>query len=162
MEKPVVMMASLTSMSDVTAGSPYIFRYFLSSQDEVRRMTSYFKQKAIDKIGVLYINDDFGKDAFHLLKKLFKGHITTLLTYSKNTIANKIKESTLFFFGKELTLNSLRRLDATNDMNSNLTKTELLKKASAAGHSVNTRLMQYWRLNKESDKRVKGWKIEKL
>lgn len=97
MEKPIVMMASLTSMSDVTAGSPYIFRYFLSSQDEVRRMTSYFKQKAIDKIGVLYLNDDFGKDAFHLLKKLFTGQILHEDTYTPldkdfKSITAKVKD----------------------------------------------------------------------
>ena len=74
-QKPVVLMASLTSQSDLTSRSPYVFRYFLSSQDEVKAMTSYFKKAAIDNIGVLYLNDDFGEDAVNVLKKLFDGEI---------------------------------------------------------------------------------------
>ena len=83
-QKPVVLMASLTSQSDLTSQSPYVFRYFLSSQDEVKAMTSYFKKAAIDNIGVLYLNDDFGEDAVNVLKKLFDGEIVYEDTFTSS------------------------------------------------------------------------------
>jgi len=81
-EKPVVLMASLTSLSALTTASQYVFRYFLSSEDEVKRMTAYLRQNQIAEIGLAYLNDDFGKDAVALFKASFSGKILHEETYA--------------------------------------------------------------------------------
>ena len=64
---PLLLLASLTSLSGVTNNSQYVFRYFLPSIDEVNKMLSYFQDNNINQLGVIYINDTFGKDAVNLL-----------------------------------------------------------------------------------------------
>jgi len=73
--RPILLLASITSKSDITTYSSNFFRYFLSSADEVNAMVDYFKKNDIDNIGVLHLNDDFGEDAVNVLKKLFDGKI---------------------------------------------------------------------------------------
>lgn len=103
------------------------------------------KHKTVKKYGPqLFILKD--KDLIKILRLLYNNTSFKLFNVTKLTLSKQLKKITKEFFGEPLTAVSLRRLDASND---NLNdKKKLLEKASRAGHSINTRIIQY-RRNKQ-------------
>ncbi|MCF8350504.1 MAG: penicillin-binding protein activator [Bacteroidales bacterium] len=82
---PNILLGSILSGSDITQKSNYLFRYFLSTRDEVDKIINYFKQRAIDNVGVFYINDDYGLDAMQYFKKNFDNNLDFVQPYEVNT-----------------------------------------------------------------------------
>jgi len=83
-DAPRVLLGSILSGSDMPDKSEWLFRYFLSTPDEVTAMVDYFKSKNIKEIGVYYINDDYGLDAMQVFSKTYKGKITFVESYEKS------------------------------------------------------------------------------
>jgi hypothetical protein len=104
------------------------------------------KYKTVKKYGKLLF-DINNNHLISLLEEIVKSkNKKKILDTHKNTWINWLKETTDEFFDTQLTIQGLRRLDATNDVfNLSLSEKELLEKARKAGHSLSTRLSQYAR-----------------
>ncbi|MHA1843822.1 MAG: penicillin-binding protein activator, partial [Promethearchaeota archaeon] len=104
-QNPKVLIGSIISGSDMPDKSKWLFRYFLSTNDEVEAMLGYFRENGIKEMGVLYVNDDYGLDAKQTFINQFQGKILLEESYDKNSsdfknLVPKIKNITnLYILG---------------------------------------------------------------
>ena len=81
--KPRVIISSITSGSELPNKSKWLFRYFLSTIDEINAMVRYLSFVGVDTIGIFYINDDYGLDAMQVFSKKYEGFIKFKEPYEK-------------------------------------------------------------------------------
>lgn len=81
-DRELVLMASVTSKSDLPRYSEWVFRYFLSSEDEVKGMLKHLEKNNVNQLAVLHIDDEFGLDGVAVLKRDYKGDIVMLESFS--------------------------------------------------------------------------------
>ena len=79
-----LLIATITSKSGLPGFSSSVYRYFLSSEDEVKSVVNYLEKNEIKKIGVFYVNDDFGEDAYKIFKRKYDGEILISEEFSTN------------------------------------------------------------------------------
>ena len=66
----VVLMSTVNSAAGVPQTSDNIFRIFVSVENEVKTMAKFLiENRGLNKISVLYINDDFGLSGFNVFKR---------------------------------------------------------------------------------------------
>jgi len=85
-EDDKLLIGSIISQTDIPDKSEWLFRYFLSTNDEVNMMVRYFSSKNINNVGVFYVNDDYGIDATNQFQKMFKGNIVFNEAFEKTAI----------------------------------------------------------------------------
>lgn len=84
---------------DFLTGTEYIFRNIPISSQYVESLSDFIYQKlGLSKVGILYMNDDFGVNLKDEFKKVFPGNISFLEQYDKNgkdfrTQITKLKEN---------------------------------------------------------------------
>lgn len=72
-KKNVFLFVTISSAPGVTKLSPYIFRYFVTSENESRKMASFaYRNLKLKRVGVFYINDEFGVGGSTTFKELFE------------------------------------------------------------------------------------------
>lgn len=104
-QNPKVLIGSIISGTDMPDKSKWLFRYFLSTNDEVEAMLGHFRENDIKEMGVLYVNDDYGLDAKETFVSQFLGEILLEESYDKNSsdfknLVPKIKNITnLYILG---------------------------------------------------------------
>jgi len=68
----VVLMITISSAPGVAAKGPNIFRFFVTAKNEAQTMSQFLrKDKDISKVGVFFINDDFGLGGVKEFEKSF-------------------------------------------------------------------------------------------
>ncbi len=70
-----ILITSIVSSSNFTSQSDHLYRYFMSTPDEVDALLTYFNENSIKDVSVLYVNNEFGVDAYNYFKSNFKGSI---------------------------------------------------------------------------------------
>ncbi len=81
-----LLIGSIISQTDMPDKSEWLFRYFLSTNDEVNTMVNYFNSIKLNNIGIFYVNDDYGLDASMQFQKIFKGKIVFNESFEKAAI----------------------------------------------------------------------------
>ncbi len=84
-ENPRVLLGTVISGSDMPDKSEWLFRYFLSTPDEVAAMVRYMDFAGIGNVGVYYVNDDYGLDAAKQFRSSFGGKIAFEESFDKST-----------------------------------------------------------------------------
>jgi len=70
-QKPsITILTSVVSDSRITQ-TDHVFRYFLSSDKETRRMAEFMVKQKKMKTAIIYVNDDFGQDAYNCFKSVY-------------------------------------------------------------------------------------------
>lgn len=81
------LLISISSVPGVTKFSPYIFRYFVTSENESQKMAIFaFNQLNVRRAAVFYINDEFGLGGSRTFKKSFSqlgGNVIVEEAYEK-------------------------------------------------------------------------------
>jgi branched-chain amino acid transport system substrate-binding protein len=104
-ESPRVLIGTVLSGSDMPDKSDWLFRYFLSTPDEVNNVVQYLKKNPVKDIGVFYVNDDFGLDAKNVFRANFSGNVLFEEAYDKNAsdfknlVPKSLKASALYVLG---------------------------------------------------------------
>jgi len=99
--KKVVLLSSASSSPKVTDAGDYIFRNEISDRYGAKETARLFFDLGFRKIGVLFINNDFGIDFCNMVQKTYKelaGTVTAAETFEQDakdlrTQLMKIKES---------------------------------------------------------------------
>jgi len=73
----------IASHPDLLKDNSFMFRSLPVSEDYIIRLIEIMEKERIDKIGVMYINDDYGASLRNSLSSNFKGIITTEQAYDK-------------------------------------------------------------------------------
>lgn len=81
---PRVIISSITSGSKLPDKSQWLFRYFLSTVDEVSAMVSYLSSIGEDTVGIFYVNDDYGLDAMEVFSRKYRGFVKFKESYDKS------------------------------------------------------------------------------
>jgi len=69
----IVLATTIVSAPGITEKSPWVFRVFMSTDSEAGAMKIFIlKNMGLKKIAVLYINDEFGRTAFEVFKKMYE------------------------------------------------------------------------------------------
>jgi branched-chain amino acid transport system substrate-binding protein len=84
-ESPRLLIGSIISQTDMPDKCEWLFRYFLSTKNEVNTMVNYFNLKSINEVGVFYVNDDYGIDATEEFRKIYKGNIVFNESFEKTS-----------------------------------------------------------------------------
>ncbi len=72
-EKRVVLMGISTATKDVTRGREWVYRYWPLGQAYIPTLVRILQNLKAKKIGMLYQNDEFGKEQQQLLSKEYEG-----------------------------------------------------------------------------------------
>ena len=68
-----LLLVSVSSAPDITKRSPFVFRNYVTSDNESRRMASFaWNRLHTKRVGVLYINDEFGIGGACTFKESFE------------------------------------------------------------------------------------------
>ena len=78
----VVLVGLVVTTPELTKQKEWIFRYYLSAENEVSPILSVLERLKVKKLGILYLNDSFGRSIFELLKEKFERNGGTV-TYEK-------------------------------------------------------------------------------
>ena len=71
--KKVLLISTIVSYPNFTEGYHYVLRDFISSDIESQTMAEFiFNEKKIKKLACLYVDDDYGRGAFEVLKHTFE------------------------------------------------------------------------------------------
>jgi len=100
---PVIMLA--TSYPGISERSEWVFRNHPGSEDEAELMAKFIAKKSnIRKMGVFYLNDDFGIGAFKTFKSLYStygGNIVYAIPYEKKETNFRSNISKMLSFSPE-------------------------------------------------------------
>jgi branched-chain amino acid transport system substrate-binding protein len=98
----VVLLASGTGSPNITNAGDYIFRNRLSGQIEVEAISKFIAgDKKVNEIGVIYINNDYGKGYAKIFRSGFEQDQTDFKTLIKKFKDIKAKNIYLVAFAKE-------------------------------------------------------------
>lgn len=64
----VVLMGTITAAPELTAQGPHVFRYYTTAVQEVGKVTELLERLESKRVGLVYLNDDFGLSILHELK----------------------------------------------------------------------------------------------
>ena len=73
-EKKIVLLATVATAPDL-AKNKWSFRYYSTAEQEIPPIVKLASNFKIAKIGVLYLNDDFGLSMYSTLKNKFSGEV---------------------------------------------------------------------------------------
>ena len=71
-KKEVVLVGLVTSTPELTAQKKWVFRYYASAEYEARAIISILKRLKIKSLGILYVNDEYGRSLFEIVKRKFE------------------------------------------------------------------------------------------
>lgn len=72
-EQKVVLFATLATDPRITKKRDWVFRYWPTAKDEVPLIVAITKEVLhVDDLGILYLDDEFGRSVFSLLKEEFE------------------------------------------------------------------------------------------
>jgi len=71
-ERKVVLVALNASSPDITKQNDWVFRYFSTAEYEIPPILSILKDLNVKKLGIIYLNDDYGRSVFELFKEAFE------------------------------------------------------------------------------------------
>lgn len=73
-ENEVVLVGLVVTSPKLAKQNEWVFRYYSSAEGEVPPILSILKELKVKKLGILYLNDEYGTSVFDLLKKGFEKH----------------------------------------------------------------------------------------
>jgi hypothetical protein len=68
----IVMMSIGASPEDITEGRDWVFRYYLTSSGEANTAYSTLDSLNVDTLGILYLNDTYGRPVMEELAQMFE------------------------------------------------------------------------------------------
>lgn len=71
-QNEVVLVGLVVSTPKFTEQNEWVFRYWITPRDEVPPILTVLQDLKVKKLGVLYLNDEYGKSLFKLFKKEFE------------------------------------------------------------------------------------------
>lgn len=71
-ESGVVQMATIASDHRITKGKEWVFRYWPTAEKEVPIIVTMLKELNIKNLGIIYLDDEFGRSVSSLLKEGFQ------------------------------------------------------------------------------------------
>jgi len=71
-EHEVVLVALLTAVPQLTKQKEWVFRYWPTAEIEIPPILSILEELKVKKLGILYLNDEYGRSVSRLLKKGFE------------------------------------------------------------------------------------------
>ncbi|MBW2038545.1 MAG: ABC transporter substrate-binding protein [Deltaproteobacteria bacterium] len=71
-ENEVVLVGLVVTNPKLTEQNEWVFRYYATAEAEVPPILSMLEELKVKKLGILYLNDDYGTSVFELLKKEFE------------------------------------------------------------------------------------------
>jgi branched-chain amino acid transport system substrate-binding protein len=129
-EKRVVLAGIITSAIDFTRGREWVFRYWPLGQAYVPPIMRILQDLKVKKLGILYQNDEFGREQNQLLSKEHEGAGGTVSNaliemkdtdYRQKIMALKDREAIYVACSGPLLLGVLRQLKEANYRGSILT-----------------------------------------
>lgn len=67
-EREVAMLATLATAPSITEQKEWVFRYWPTASHEVPIVSRMIKDLGINSVGILYLNDEFGRSVYALLR----------------------------------------------------------------------------------------------
>jgi branched-chain amino acid transport system substrate-binding protein len=94
----IIILASVVSATDFPDISDWVFRYYVSAENEAATMVKYWEENKVDKVGVIYVSDEYGLDFYKITKDLYGKNIIFSEAFDKTTsdfrsIATKVAHS---------------------------------------------------------------------
>jgi len=71
-QNEVVLAGLVVSAPRFTKGNEWVFRYYPSAEDEILPIMSLLKKFKVNKLGILFLGDEFGSSVSKLLDQKFK------------------------------------------------------------------------------------------
>lgn len=71
-EHKVVLVGLCASAPQLTQQKEWVFRYWILSECEIPPILSILEELKVEKLGILYLNDEYGTSVFRLLKEDFE------------------------------------------------------------------------------------------
>ncbi|MBI4707191.1 MAG: ABC transporter substrate-binding protein [Candidatus Omnitrophica bacterium] len=71
-ENKVVVVGLAATAPELTKQSKWVFRYFSLAENQVPPMLSILEELQVKKLGMIYINDEYGRSFFELARKGFE------------------------------------------------------------------------------------------
>lgn len=90
-EKEVILVGLVATAPKLTQNSRWVFRYWPRAEADVKTMLPILKELAVKKLGVLYLNDEYGSSVFKLLKKEFEKTGAEIISEGYNVKATDFK-----------------------------------------------------------------------
>lgn len=91
-ENEVVLVGLVVTTPKLTEQKEWVFRYYATAEAEVPPILSMLKELKVKKLGILYLNDDYGTSVFKLLKKEFEGTGGTVISEAFESDESDYKE----------------------------------------------------------------------
>lgn len=88
----VALMALNASLSDITKQNDWVFRYFPTEKDEIPPILSILKDLNVKKLGIIYLNDNYGRSVFGFFKESFEKTGGTVRSESFEREASDFRE----------------------------------------------------------------------
>jgi len=122
-EKSVVLVGVAITAADFTRTREWVFRYWPLGQAYMPPLMSILQDLKVKKLGILYANDEFGREQLQLLSKECEGAGRTVAResieikdtdYRQKIAALKDRQAIYIACSGNLLLNALRQLRETN------------------------------------------------
>jgi len=91
-ENQVPLVGLVVMATQFTAGHEWVFRFYAMPRDEMPAVTSILEKLKIARLGILYINDEYGRSTFELLREKFENEGRTTVSESFETADKDFSE----------------------------------------------------------------------
>ena len=71
-ENEVVLVGLVTATSKLTEQKKWVFRYYPTAEVSARPILSILQELKVKKLGIIYLNDEYGTSVSEIIKKRFK------------------------------------------------------------------------------------------
>ncbi|MEE8430742.1 MAG: ABC transporter substrate-binding protein [Candidatus Desulfatibia sp.] len=71
-ENKVVLVGLAVSTARFTENKKWVFRYFTNTEIEAQAIFSILKELKVKKLGIIYLNDEYGTSLFEIVKQRFE------------------------------------------------------------------------------------------
>lgn len=87
-ENKVVLMGLVAVTPKLTRGKNWVFRYYAMAKNQVHPIMAILKRLNAGRLGILYLNDEYGTSIYQLLKEQYeaKGGSVTSVSFENNTL----------------------------------------------------------------------------
>jgi len=75
----VILFALVTASPEITVGNKWVYRFYSGAKQEVDAVSTIIRNLHVKRLGVLYIDDSYGKPVYELAKQSFARFSDTII-----------------------------------------------------------------------------------